>query len=357
MQRRDFLKASLGASVLAAGWPLRPLSDQPITLRDAAQTRNILAGSAISNSQLHNQAIAAILAEQCSIVVAGNEMKWDHIHPEPGRYDFKAADELGAFAAEHGLALRGHNLCWHEAQPDWLASIATRENAAQILEEHIRTVAGRYAGRMHSWDVVNEAVDPGNGRKDGMRESLWFKLLGTQYIAIAFLAAAQADPKALLTYNDFGLEGTGPDHDLRRAVTLGLLRWMRHNNIPIHALGLQSHLAASYHEMPDWTNLNRFLREVAKLDLQVFVTELDVDDNHLDGKIADREKESAWLCKNYLENILKHPHVKAVLTWGLVNYGSYGNDRPNEGHRELPFDESLKPSPFLTAMVDALQKH
>lgn len=357
MHRRAFLKASLGATALAAGWPFSSAWGQPNTLRAAAALRKLLAGSAVSNPQLHSSAIAALVAEQCSIVVSENEMKWDAIHPERDRYDFTAADELAAFAEKHSLLLRGHNLCWHDAQPPWLESVATQENAAQLLEEHVRTVAGRYAGRIHSWDVVNEAIEPQDGRPDGLRKSsLWFKLIGKEYIAIAFRAAAAADPKALLTYNDYGLEEPSNGNEDRRDATLALLRWMRSNQIPIHALGLQSHLTARYDELPDWSGMDHFLKQVATLDIKVFVTELDIDDSGLAGKTAEREKEVAWLCENYLENVLKHPQVEAVLTWGLVSHGAYGDQRPYAGHRALPFDEHLEPSPFLTAMLGALQK-
>jgi endo-1,4-beta-xylanase len=312
----------------------------------------VLAGSAVSNSQLHDPAVAAILAEQCSILVAENEMKWLALHPEPDRYDFTAADELMAFATSNAMLLRGHNLCWHRAQPPWLALLATPDNAARLLEQHIRTVAGRYAGHIHSWDVVNEAIEPSDGQPGGLRNTLWHQLLGERYIDIAFRAAAQADSKSLLTYNDYGLE---QDRG-RQAVVLEFLRWMRRNHIPIHAIGLQSHLTARYDELPNWISLHGFLKQVRELDLQVFVTELDVNDSELDGNIEKREKEAAWLCQDYLKNVLKHPHVRAVLTWGSVSHGSYGNPDPLRGHRALPFDESLRPTPFLTAMLKAIRK-
>jgi len=309
----------------------------------------VLVGSAVSNSQLHNPTLTAFLAEQCSIVVAENEMKWKRIHPERDRYDFTEGDELMDFAAKNSLLVRGHNLCWHAAQPDWLAAVAARDDAARLLEEHIRTVAGHYAGRIHSWDVVNEAIEPEDRRSDGMRKSSWLELLGMDYIAIAFRAAAEADPRALLTYNDYGLEGDQMANEQRRAVALALLRWMRDNQIPIHALGLQSHLTAGFGPWPDWHGLHEFLKQIAKLDMQVFVTELDIDDTNFPASGAKREKEVAKLCQQYLENVLRHPQVKAVLTWGLVSHGS-------ERHRALPLDEELRPTPFLTAMLDAIQK-
>ena len=360
MKRRTFVKSSLAAaaSSVALRFPLPRVESN--TLRSAAAKKNLLAGSAVSQSQLKNASLTPILAEQCSIVVAENDMKWDHTHPERDRYDFTAADELVAFAEKNSMKVRGHNLCWHEAQPPWLANVATRDNAARLLKEHIHTVAGGYAGRIHSWDVVNEAIDPEGGRKDGMRDSLWMQLLGLRYIAIAFHAAGEADPKALLTYNDFGLEDDDPYNERKREITLEFLKWMRRNHIPIHALGLQSHLKARYDYLPDWGGLHAFLKQVAKLDLQVFVTEFDIDDSELAAKSEKREKQLAELCRDYLKNVLKHPQVTAVLTWGIVSHQSrqkaVSNRSSETQHIALPFDENLRPTSFLSAMIEAIEK-
>jgi endo-1,4-beta-xylanase len=278
-------------------------------------------------------------------------MKWVHVHPEADRYDFGPVDELMAFAAQNSMLVRGHNLCWHDAQPDWLAKVATRENAAGLLEQHIRTVAGRYAGRIHSWDVVNEAIEPGDKRPDGLRRSSWLDLLGPSYIETAYRSAAQADPHALLTYNDYGLEDDSPEADQRRGVAITLLRWMRKNQIPLHALGLQSHLALDSDVFPEWSGLHHLLKEAANLDLQVFVTELDIDDSSHHESPEKRTKLVAALCKDYLKNVLTHKNVTAVLTWGLVTQTSKDGE-----HWNRPLDEQLQPTPFLTAMLEALQK-
>ena len=353
MKRRTFVKSSLAAAASSA--VLRfPLSlDESKTLRSSGAEKHLLTGSAVSSSQLKNPFLTPILVEQCNIVVAENEMKWDYVHPERDRYDFTAADELVAFGEKNSMKVRGHNLCWHKAQPPWLANVVTAENAARLLKEHIHSVAGRYAGRIHSWDVVNEAVDPEGGSKDGMRDSLWMQLLGLRYIAIAFHAAAEADPKALLTYNDFGLEEDSPSNELRRVVTLEFLKWMRRNRIPIHALGLQSHLSARYDNLPDWGGLHAFLKQVAKLDLQVFVTEFDIDDSELSTKSEKRERQVAEFCRDYLGNVLKHAQVSALLTWGMVSHRAYASENR---HIALPLDENLRKTLFLSAMIEAIGK-
>jgi endo-1,4-beta-xylanase len=339
----------------AAARSWRDVSADATTLRAAGAARRVLVGSAVSSAQLHDSRLVEILAQQCGIVVAGNEMKWRHIHPDEGRYDFAAGDELVSFAEKNGMSVRGHNLCWHNSMPDWLAKVATKDNAAQILEGHIAAVAGHYAGKLHSWDVVNEAIEVADGRADGLRNSLWMQLLGERYLAIAFAAAQRADAKALLTYNDYGLDGDSEYHEKRRKVALALLRWFRTNKIPIQALGLQSHLKARENRT-DFSGLRTFLKEVAALDLQIFVTELDVDDSELSGNAERREREAASVAREYLEEVLKHPQVTVVLTWGMVSHSRRAKDGADAGHVELPYREDLQPSEFFRAMVEALQK-
>jgi endo-1,4-beta-xylanase len=312
-------------------------------LRAAGEGRGILVGSAISAAGITADAeLAALIPQQCSIVVAENDMKWLFTQPEPSRYDFTRADVVASFAEKNGLKLRGHNLCWHHSLPQWVEKMATKENAAEILRQHITAVAGRYAGKIQSWDVVNEAIELKDGRSDGMRDSLWMKLLGPQYLAIAYGTAAKIDPQAKLTYNDFGLEGDTKYHDERRRVCLRLLRWFKDKHTPIQALGLQSHL----HEQSsgNYSELNRFIEQVSGMGLEVYVTELDVK---LDGSGEAAEKRAANVYRHYLENVLRHAAVKAVLTWGL---------RPGE-HQEgrlLPFGESLQPTAAFFAMQETL---
>jgi endo-1,4-beta-xylanase len=258
---------------------------------------------------------------------------------------------------QHGQKVRGHNLCWHNQMPSWFAQVATPQNAADLLRRHIDTVAGHFAGHIQSWDVVNEAVHVEDGRPDGLRTSKWLQLLGPDYIGIAYRAASKADPKALLTYNDYDIEQDGIKFDQKRAAVLRLLTSMRDQKIPIQAVGLQSHLHAST-KLPDWTALHEFITAVEKLDLQVFVTELDVNDSDLGPDIEQRDHAVAELYRDYLNNVLQHRSVKAVLTWGLTDRDSWLNGfsrrHDQRPQRPLPFDSDLKPKPAFYAMVDAI---
>jgi endo-1,4-beta-xylanase len=360
MQRRALFTGSIATAMWSSViWPFSVLDMQSEGLRATAIAKSMLVGSAVSAQQLVNPQLRGFINEQCNILAPENQMQWSQVHPEPDRYDFAAADELTSFAKENAMALYGRTLCQHLELPPWVVKEATAENAGQLLGEHVETVVGRYVGRIHSWDVVREAVEPGDHRDDGMRNSLWMKLLGLRYIAIAFRAAAQADPRAILTYSERGLVDDSENSHHRRLITIGFLRWFRTNHIPIHALSLQSHLRARYDYLPDWSGLHAFLKEVGKLELQVFITELDVDDTDLSARPEKREKQVAELCKDYLDNVLKHPGVTAVLTSQPVSHpAEIVNDfgETEKRHIALPLSEDSQPTPFLSAMSEAMQK-
>jgi endo-1,4-beta-xylanase len=332
--------------------------DEVSRLREIGSSKNLLVGSAVSNRELHDPAFTTLLAEQASIVVPENEMKWQVIEPAPDQFDFSRGDALLTFAQEHQQKLRGHNLCWHEQLPNWFASVATPQNAGDLLRRHIAAVAGHYNGHIQSWDVVNEAVRVEDGRPDGLRKSAWLQLLGPDYIGVAFRAAREADPKAILTYNDYDIEQDGPKFDAKRKAVLQLLTSLREQKLPIQAVGLQSHLKA-HHQLPDWTAMHGFMSAIEKLDLSIFVTELDVDDSELPDDVNERDAAVAQIYGDYLRNILQHKSVKAVLTWGLTDGDSWLNSparrKNGRAQRPLPFDSDLKPKPAFYAMVDAVK--
>ncbi len=357
MERRQFLKLA-ASSFAGLGVGKRAFADNaPQTLRQLSTPKGLFAGSAFSYAQLQRPELPDLLAAQCSIVVAENEMKWRQIHPERERYDFAHADAMVAFAEAHGQKMRGHNLCWHQSNPEWLAATITPANAAGLLRQHIMVVTGRYKGRIHSWDVVNEALNPEDHNPNGFRNSIWYKNLGEEYIEIAFRTASESDPAALLTYNDYGFEHDGPDQDRKRDAVLGLLRRLRSRSVPIQALGMQSHLTAR----PDglhFKELKNFFKELEKLDIQVFITELDVDDRELPADIPKRDKQVAAVYREYLETVLQHNAVKAVLTWDISDRDTWLNTfHPRQDglpKRPLPFDSALQAKPAFSAMCEAI---
>jgi len=357
--RRQFLMTSIAltlAKSLSAQTDVRSDVSGANSLRAHAEQHGLLVGCAVAPERLANDAqYAALVAGQTNLLVAENAMKWHALRPAPDKFDFTAADAILAFAESHNQKLRGHNLCWHEALPDWFASTVTKANARQTLTKHIETVAGHFAGKLHSWDVVNEAIDPASPRPDGLRVSPWLELAGEDYIELAFRTARQADPKALLTYNDYGIELDTPKHVDKRAKVLALVQRLHASGI-IDAVGVQSHLSAG----DDVSGtLRDFVRELRGMGLQVFITELDVNTQKAQGTAADRDAEVARIYREYLTHMLAEPNVTAALTWGITDRYTWLNSpryaRPNgQRQRPLPFDADYKPTSAFFAERAAL---
>jgi endo-1,4-beta-xylanase len=375
MTRREYLKQVVGVAAGVAlpgllagnsGAAMRGDGAQEITgkgsLKIRAAARGMLTGCAV-NAELFRQdaEFRNLLAEQYSILVPENCLKWNILRPTPDTYSFTDADSLVAFAEAHGMKVRGHNFVWHEALPKWFASTVTKENARKFLVDHITTVGGRYKGKIHSWDVVNEAIWVKDGRADGMRSSSpWFAMLGPEYIDIAFRTAREVDPKALLTYNEYGIEYDTEEEGKKRAATLALLRRMKAANVPLDALGIQSHLHAD--GKADFRKGVQELMDGARaLGLQVFVTEMDVNDDKVTSDdISQRDQAVAEVYRDYLTIALQGPEVKAVLTWGASDRNTWLNKstrfrplHPDRLQRPLPFDADFAPKKAFFAMRDS----
>jgi len=341
----------------------------PDTLRAHAAARGLLYGAAIVPELLDVDGFAAgttsdgytkLVAEQANIVVAENAMKWKALRPTAATFDFTQADKLMRFADLASQKVRGHNLCWHESIPDWFKGTATKENARKLLTDHIQTVAGRYRGRIHSWDVVNEAIEPKDDRGDGLRKSPWLELIGPDYLELAFTTAAQADPSAKLAYNEYGIELDTPEETAKRSFVLMLLRRLKARGIPIHAVGIQSHLQAT--PPAPGQGLVAFIRDVKALGLEVYITEMDVNTHKLPGGPELQDAAVAQVYQDYPRMVLAEPNVMALLTWGITSVHSWVNQstqpwarRPDGARqRPLPFDDNLQPLPAFRALRDAI---
>ncbi|HEY4382829.1 MAG TPA: endo-1,4-beta-xylanase [Acidobacteriaceae bacterium] len=333
----------------------------PYSLKERARAHGLLAGAAVNVQLLASDpTYARILAEQYSILVAENAMKWKPLRPAPDKFAFEQGDALVAFAAGHNLKIRGHNFVWHEAIPDWFETTVTKGNAKQFLIDHIMTVGGHYKGKMHSWDVVNEAVLPKDGRPDGLRNSPWMELLGPDYIDIAFQTARRADPNALLTYNEYGVEYDNDEDLRRRAVTLQLLRRMKAANVPLDAVGIQSHIKAGS-SLTIGSGLRDYMASIRQMGLKIFITELDVNEDDLPyDDVAHRDHTIAETYRDYLTTVLAEPAVAAVLTWGVSDNHTWLNSgpthhkkQPNRPQRSLPFDASYQPKEAFFALRDS----
>ncbi len=351
--RRDFM-VGVAAAAGSRALNIFPVSGSPAhgSLREIAAEKGILFGSAVSNPQLRDAPYCRLLSEQCGIAVPENALKWAALRPTPASFDFTTSDALYQFAHSNGILFRGHTLVWEQALPNWFASVVNSTNAKQFMLDHIFQVMRHYAGKMHSWDVVNEAFQIEDRRPDGLKVTPWLQFIGPEYIEIAFRAAHEADPNALLVYNENWLEPDDSVAERKRSAVLAMLTALKKRNVPIHALGTQSHIYAETNTTGH--NHKRFLEQVADLGLAIMVTEMDIRDKY-DGKdVEGRDRLIAKQYYDYLSFMLQFRAVTSVLTWGLSNrytWLSGSNSRTNGVPvRPLPYDEHLHPTPSLNAI-------
>lgn len=374
LSRREAL-SRLGAAALAAGAFALPHSVRlaltaassgvgdgfradEYPLKDHATRKGLFYGSTTQHSILAGDPrFAGAFTSECGMLVPENELKWDVLRPTPDTYDFGPADWLMNFTQQHNIKMRGHTLAWNQALPKWFDSYANRGNARQLLHDHIETVVRRYAGRIHSWDVVNEVVEPNDKRSDGLRIKPWLNLLGPEYIDIAFHTAADADPNAILVWNEIHLE-FGWAHANRDAI-IGNLRDRIKRGVPIHALGLQSHLWASApsYDNPEFVS---FLRTISDMGLRIIITEMDVTDSDVQGSPAERDNLVAKTYYDYLSTVLRERAVVGVLTWGLSDrYTWLTKFRPRKDGgpvRPLPLDADMQRTPSWYAIAKAFDE-
>ncbi len=334
------------------------------SLKERAAAKKLIYGAAVRYGDLSsNSEYAARFAQECGMLVPEWELKWSAgnkpLRPSLDSFDFGTADWMAQFAKTHNLLLRGHTLVWHQSLPPWFEATVNRQNAEQFLVKHIKTVVGRYAGKIHSWDVVNEAIELTNRRSDGLRKSPWLKLLGPNYIDLAFRVAAEADPQALLVYNDYGLDYDIAQDEAKRTAVLKLLERLKSIGTPVQALGIQAHLEG--HETRfNPKKLKAFLQEVAGLGLKILITEMDVTDQKLplDTNVRDRIVAGAY--EDYLSVVLEEPAVIAVLTWGLSDrytwLSEYKTRNDKAPVRTLPLDARLKRKLAWNAIARAFDK-
>ena len=334
-----------------------PASD---SLRDLAAAIGLRVGSAITPQEISTPALAAIGAGQFSVVTPNNEMKWQVVEPTQGNFDWSGADSLVAFAKANHQLVRGHTLCWHNQLPNWLTTGVSNGtiSASQLrglLQQHIYTEVGRYRGRIWQWDVCNEfltdstpsKIDPGN---------FWIANLGPGVIADAFRWARQADPNALLFFNDYnigGEDGTNAKADAAYALAQQLLD----DHVPIDGIGIQGHLDTQYGWNP------RLLREdierYASLGLKVAITEADVRtfvNNATDQVPTSSLAQFAqpFEFSEMLKAGLAVPEFISFTVWGFTDRDSWvPGFFTGEGYATI-YDVNLNPKPAYYALQSDL---
>lgn len=387
----------------------QPAADTPVTLKDAYKD-HFLVGVAINRSiatatggrrgmELVDKDIALVQA-QFNQISPENDLKWQLIHPREGAdgYNFGPADAFVEFGQKNGMFIVGHTLVWHNQTPNWVFAgtspspdtaedgpaadadaprprrgrlgrrfggrfgrrftgpRASREQLLERMRDHIHTVVGRYKGKIKAWDVVNEALADGDG-EEVLRDSLWKQIIGPDYIAKAFQFAHEADPDAILRYNDYGLENPA-----KRRKLITLIKSLQEQNVPIHAIGSQAHVNVS----TTFEAMDQALTDMATLGLPIHITELDVNTaargqrgTRADvasnaaategGLVDDAAKRLADAYTGIFRALVKHrDSVEMVTFWGAndaVSWRRFGTP--------LLFDGNDEPKPAFDAVVGA----
>ncbi|NER51119.1 MAG: endo-1,4-beta-xylanase [Symploca sp. SIO1A3] len=334
-------------------------------LQERAAVKRLIYGAFTQGSYekfSQDQQFQSSFRQECALLVAG--FFWGRTHPSLGVVDFTSTDYLAKFASDNQMLLQGSPLVWHKFNPKWLTDKFKNPNTnsseiKSILTNYISTAVGRYAGQVHSWIVVNEAIKPEDGNSDGFRNSPWLKFLGPDYIDLAFRTAREADPQALLVYNDNELWPDTPRGQAKKAAVLKLLERLKYRGTPVQALGMQCHLRGDRMDKVDPKKLRTFLADVAALGLKIMITELDVIDHKLPEDIEVRDRLVARAYEDFLSIMLDEPAVMAVITWGLSDrYTWLSKFAPRQDGlpvRPLPLDKQLNPKLAWNAIARAFE--
>jgi len=329
------------------------LVSTPLTLRQAATSANLLIGTAVRPSLFSEVPYSATLSREFNLLEPEDAMKWSAIRHDGKAFDYHEGDEVVRFAEAHHMKVRACCLVWDHSNPQWLAKGFSPAQLSNLLKDHITSVMKHYAGRVFAWDVVNEGLDEHGNPKD----SIWFNQPGIglsqksiAYIEQAFRWAHEADPHALLFYNDNGGEGLGQKSD----AIFTMLKEFKRRGVPIDGVGLQMHIfELDFKASAVAANIAR----LTALGLQVHVTELDVSLPLGAGgqvRIEDLNRQ-ADIYGKVVRVCLQNPSCTAIQTWGFTDkYSWIGSHSRGTRGSALPFDRSYKPKAAYDAMLAGL---
>ncbi len=316
------------------------------TLAGLAAKHDLLFGTAFdANFATLEPGYRDILGSQFAVVTPGNSMKWDATQPSRTTFRYTNADAQVAYAEGRGMKIRGHTLVWHSQLPSWVsAGNWTKQQLMDILREHVQTVAARYKGRVYAWDVVNEPFEE-NGTR---RQSVFQRVIGDDYIALAFQWAHEADPDARLYLNEYNAEGLGAKSNAVYALAQQLVA----AGVPIHGIGMQMHVTETFY--PSTNDLLVNMRRIEDLGLDVDITEMDVRLQlpATQTKLAAQ----ASIYRGVLDACLAARNCRAFTIWDFSDAHSWiPSTFPGFG-AALIFDEEYRPKPAYWAIRSALEK-
>lgn len=347
-----------------------------IGLKDAMKDK-FLIGVAMNKNQITGDDSKGndLIIKHFNSIVADNCMKSEVTQPIEGQFDFTLADQFVKFGEKYKMYIIGHTLVWHSQVPNWFfvdekGQPVSRDVLVERMHKHINTLVTRYKGHVKGWDVVNEAIND-----DGTwRESPFYKIIGKDYVKLAFQFAHEADPNAQLYYNDYNMEKEG-----RRNSVVEMVKELQQQGIKIDAIGMQSHLTMDY---PTLDAFEESINAFAALGVKVNITELDLTvlpfpKNEISADVALSYKYDAKLnpyingltdsasvaFENRLEAFFKlfikyKDQISRVTVWGLSDRDSWKNDFPVKGRTDYPllFDRNFKPKLIVKKLIDENKK-
>ena len=301
-------------------------------------------GVAVNQRNVSDEAQMAIIKKQYNSVTAENDWKPGMIHPKEGVWNFERADKIANFCRENGIKMRGHCLCWHSQFADWMfvdkkGKPVKKEVFYERLREHIHTVVNRYKDVVYAWDVVNEAITDDPRVKNPFRQSRLYKICGDDFIRTAFQAAREADPNALLFYNDYNECDSVKSRRIYEVV-----KAMKEDGVPIDGIGMQGHYNIYG---PSEEQVDKALQLYKSIVEHVHVTELDVRMNRDMGGQLDFKRDSTEMSEKLVRQqerqyaalfrvFRKHADVIDCVTfWNLSDRDSWLGAR----NYPLLFDE------------------
>jgi endo-1,4-beta-xylanase len=339
--RQRLVLAVAAAACLAGGVVATtvPATAAGSTLRAAAEAQGKYFGTEVTGNMINNTTITNLAAQQFDMVTPGNEMKWDATEPSNGSYTFGGGDGIVSWAQSHGLRVRGHNLVWQNQLPSWVSSLPLNQ-VQQAMESHITTEVSHYKGKIYAWDVVNE---PFNG--DGSLVSdVFYKAMGSGYIADALRTAHAADPGAQLYLNDYSIEGENAKSNAMYSLVQSLLA----QGVPINGVGFESHFILGQVPSSLLANMQRF----AALGVNVAVTELD-DRIQLPATTANLNQQATDYA-TVVSDCLQVSRCVGVSQWGVGDADSWIPGTFSGYGAATMYDQNYQPKPAYSAALSAL---
>lgn len=371
MQRRDFLQTGLIGAMSTVLPNLVFGSEGPFpagvsSLDRLAKSRGLRFGSAISLNSMSDPDYAGLVLEHSGVLVAENALKWQYLEQSPRLYSDREARWAAELGAAKSKAVRGHCFMWnhHQRMPPWLVELAARTDEANAsdLTRHMWRHGAYLARRFHEidcWDAMNEVIDPATGE---MRETHFTRVIGNRFFDLAFRIMHERFPDARLVLN----ETMSWEMDSRhRDGVLRLLERAKARDLPLHALGIQSHIGKTLGRPINERAWREFLQTVQDMGLEVVITEFDCSDRNVES-VSPRQRDAdvAAHSKAYLDLTLDFTNVREIVVWSLGDGPSYTNrpSYPNWGRRSdglpiraHPFDSQLRAKPMFDAIVASLQ--